>query len=223
MAKKAKKVSWRTLARQAKKEKRPAEALWLRRKSAALRRADRKKKVAPPARQKDRVDTVQGKLVPFPAKRMPATRGAKAWATRRANQMAKATGTGAKPSEEAWQATNQAMAEDKPGHGEIVGGADAQLAERLVALARKKGGKDAVQNEITVLRVASDKAATARLVESHQILADRVVCGFIAEVDHSMKFYRGLPPDQTWMLNSFLITKIVDALNKAGYRATGKT
>lgn len=117
------------------------------------------------------------------------------------------------------------------GRGEIVGGADALLAERIVELARKKGGKDAVQSEIMAMRlvakyeasVETDKNATKRLIEAQQILADRVVCGFIAEVDHAINFHRGLPPGMTWLLNSFTVVKIIDALNKAGYSTTGRS
>lgn len=225
MAKKAKTVSWRTLARRAKQEDkkgRKGSAGILRAQSAAARRADRvtkrKKKAIPAA----------------------AVRAAIGWATRRANEIEHAaaslkslqTGANRKPSEEAWQATTQAMAVDRgaPGHGEVVGGAYAELAERIAKLARKKGGMNGVYNELAALAqtkhyegcVETDKAATARLIEVQQIIADRVVCGFIAEVDHAMKFHSGLPPDQSWIVNSFLITKIVDALNKAGYSARGK-
>lgn len=123
------------------------------------------------------------------------------------------------------------QAHGNPGRGEIVGGADALLAERIVELARKKGGRDAVQSEIMAMRlvakyeasVETDKNATKRLIEAQQILADRVVCGFIAEVDHAINFHRGLPPGMTWLLNSFTVVKIIDALNKAGYSTTGRS
>lgn len=202
MAKKAKKVSngssWRTRLRKAKvAESRgmPRQAAALREEAAILRRSKRAMKAA-----------AKGSLTSgVSAQRVELGRS------------------------EAWQETIQAMGRENPGHGEIVGGADAQLAEKLVALARKKGGKDAVQNEIMALRqishyegrVASDKAATARMVELQQGFADRVVCGFLAEVDEHMR--NGLEPASTFTLNSFTVVKIVDALNKAGYRATGKT
>lgn len=221
--------SWRTLARRAEKATSPTVARRLRAEAARLRRADRatkgvKKKSAPAGRNID-----------------AGMRAAKGWATRRADELRKAVGAGglaalAAQAPAAPQGINRDVSSTwnngkAPGHGEIVGGADSQLAEKLVALARKKGGKDAVQIELMTLRQASkyegcvetDKASTTRLIEVQQITADRVVCGFIAEVDHAMQFHRGLPPAMTWLLNSFTVTKIVDALNKAGYRATGKT
>lgn len=123
------------------------------------------------------------------------------------------------------------QAHGQPGRGEIVGGVFSQQADRIANLARKKGGTDAIQNELAALAASSkyegsvetDKNATKRLIETQQILADRVVCGFIAEVDHAINFHRGLPPGMTWLLNSFTVVKIVDALNKAGYSATGRS
>lgn len=117
-----------------------------------------------------------------------------------------------------------------PGHGEIVGGADAKLAERIATLARKKGGIDEIQTMLALTRAAAlyegraeaDQRATKTLVHVQQVIADRIVCGFIAEVESSMKYYSGLPPQMTWQLSSFTLTKIVDALNDAGYTSRGR-
>lgn len=126
--------------------------------------------------------------------------------------------------------TGNGQTHGAPGHGEIVGGADAKLTEEVIKLARKKGGFDAVKNALTsALATAkyegsteTDKLATKRLIQVQQIQADRVVCGFIAEVEHSQKLHHGLPPGMTWMLNSFTVIKIIDALNAAGYYADGR-
>jgi hypothetical protein len=117
-----------------------------------------------------------------------------------------------------------------PGRGEIVGGAVAKLAEDIVKLARRKGGTDAVQDKIMKLQATAkyegqveiDKAATQRLIEVQQTMADRIVCGFLTEVAHAQKLHNGLPPRMTWVLNSYTIVKIVDALHKGGYTESGK-
>lgn len=228
MAKKAKNVSWRTLARQAEKQKNPGEAAWLRRKSAALRRADRATKVS------------KKKAAPAARRDLPgAVRATNGWATRRANEAKKAMEAGGLGALAAQAPATQQGVErvaltpterGAPGHGELVGGAFSQLADRLTKLARKKGGTDAIQNELAALAASSkyegsvetDKAATKRLLDVQQIIADRIVCGFLAEIEHTMNFHRGLPPGMVHTIDSFTITKIVDALNKAGYRPQGK-
>lgn len=233
MAKKAKKVSWRTLARQAEKVagKNLPKARRLRAKSAALRRAARAAVLK------------AVKLTPAPiTRRKPlrhrdlgaGKRATKGWATRRANAITEAAANlGPRSLADArgvQQETAQGLnAEYRPGRGELVGGVDAQTAERIVKLARKKGGTDAVQNEVMSLRQiahcdgsnAADRRATERLIQVQQIIADRIVCGFVAEVDARQR--NGLAPADTFTLNSFTIVKIVDALNKAGYKGTGKS
>lgn len=239
MAKKAKQVSWRTLTRKADKAAEKGQlrqAAALRKQAHELRRAERKKvkKAAPAARRNIVV----------------ATRAARGWATRRANEVKKAMKAGGlaarvaeAPSQQQginrapttmWQASVMQQAEDArglPGQGELVGGEISKLADELVKLARKKGGTDAVQNKLLAIRatahyagcVETDTAATKRLIDVQQVMADRIVCGFLAEVDCAMQQYRGLPPAMVWNLNSYTVTKIIDALNKAGYRSTGKT
>lgn len=119
---------------------------------------------------------------------------------------------------------------EAPGRGEIVGGADAQLVEQIAGLIRKKGGKDQIQNLIAATRAAAryegavdaDQRGTKRLVEAQQVLADKVVCGFIGEVEFAQRVYAGLPPDMVWSVSSYTLLRIVDALNVAGYSARGR-
>lgn len=242
MAKKAKTVSWRTLTRRAEKAAKKghkAAATRLRNMAAEARRGER---------ATDRVSTVKGKLVPTKRRNLAgAKRAAKGWATRRANLITEAAaaagpsllavsrgisnGDGVRGRDIAARQAQDSAQGTAPGHGEIVGGADALLAERIVTLARKKGGTDAVQNEIKAHMamarhqgcVETDKNATRRLIEVQQNIADRIVCGFIAEFNYAEMMRGGIPPDMIWSINSLTIVKIVDALNKAGYRATGKT
>lgn len=208
MAKKAKKVSWRTLARRADKERSPRKATALRKQAWQLRRADRKKvsnrtikSLARDTLKKANAEGALGAAAPQGISRVSVNRLAQ-------------------------QVTDTRGA---PGRGEIVGGAYSQLADRLVKLSRKKGGTDTIQFELSALAASSkyegcvetDKAATKRLIEVQQILADRVICGFIAEVEASTAQYHGLPPAMTFNVSSFLVVKIIDALNKAGYHGSG--
>lgn len=115
-----------------------------------------------------------------------------------------------------------------PGRGEIVGGkVDSDLNE-LLQLANK-GGFDEAKGKLMMLlatskyegQVDADSAALKRLQEVQNRIDERIVCGFIAEVDACQQQYRGLPPDMIWNLNSFTLIKIIDALNTAGYRGNG--
>lgn len=233
MAKKAKKkVSWRTLARRAEKAagKNLPMARRLRAQAAELRRTER---------TKNRVSTVEGKIVPAKRRNLGAAkRAVKGWATRHANALKREVAAVRDPvgaelyGDNAKQATAQGLnAEYRPGHGELVGGSLSQLAERLTKLARKKGGKDEIQHELAALsatskyvgQVETDKAATKRLVDIQKLTGDRIVCGFLSEIEHCMKVNRGLPPGMTHIIGSYTITKIMDALNRAGYSASGQT
>lgn len=212
MAKKAKKVSWRTIARRAEKAADLPKARRLRAESAALRRADRAakktKKAAPAARRGLAALAAKAPATPEGINREPTT---------------------------AWQATAFGISDkvDRglPGQGDVVGGEISKLADELAKMARKKGGTDAIQNKLLAIRatahyegcVEADTAGTKRLVEVQQIMADRIVCGFLAEMEHTMNFHRGFPPGMVHVIDAFTITKIIDALNKAGYRSTGKT
>jgi len=119
---------------------------------------------------------------------------------------------------------------ESPGHGEIVGGADAKLADELVKLARSKGGTDKVQAKLRIIQAqaryegesAQDTAHTKRLVDIQRKMADAVVCGFIAEIEMAQRLYGGLPKDLVWSMSSFTAIRIVDALNAAGYTSKGR-
>jgi hypothetical protein len=115
-----------------------------------------------------------------------------------------------------------------PGRGEIVGGEVSKLADKLAAIARKKGGTDAVQAElaqmIATARYEGQKAADDRHMKSiremHEASTDKIVCSFIAVTEAEMKRGGGLPPAVT--ISSYTLCRMLDALNRAGYHADGK-
>jgi hypothetical protein len=119
--------------------------------------------------------------------------------------------------------------DEAPGHGEIVGGADAKLADELVKLARSKGGADKVQAKLRVIQndaryqgqAEVEKISIEQLKAVQERMAERVVCGFLAEVNIAEQTYSGLPTDMVWSMNSLTVRHIVDALNRAGYRPNG--
>jgi hypothetical protein len=120
--------------------------------------------------------------------------------------------------------------EETPGRGEIVGGAEHQFAEEIAKLARKKGGKDAIQNLITN-RIATARAevqnsesdvARKRLIELRERIDEQIVCSWLAEVDALQTMSRGIPPDTVFQIGSLTVVKIVDALNRAGYTNGGR-
>lgn len=196
--------SWRTLMRRAKTAPR-IEAKQLREQAASLRRAERATTKKAAVSNKRRLEAMRV-VASIPE---PATLG----------------GINRIPSS-SWQNQNG----QTPGHGEIVGGEVSKMAETLAALARKKGGTDAVQAELARLiaiaryegQKAGDDANAKGYLATREAIDEKIVCGFIAEVDMAQQRYRGLPPDMVWNLNSFTITKIVDALNRAGYTAKGR-
>lgn len=110
-----------------------------------------------------------------------------------------------------------------------IGGDDALLNEILL-LSRKKNGRAEVASRLATIKgVAiaeaqnkSDDYWMSRLKESQQQIADRIVCGFIAEVEAVQAQHCGLPQQMTFSVSSFNVLKIVDALNRAGYTAGGR-
>jgi hypothetical protein len=230
MAKKSSKASspsWRTLMRQAKAADEKGQTL----KAASLRREASKLR---PKRVAKAKPTSRKKT----ARRSEVMK--KAWATRRAKANLVADELSPRAEAQAinavrddWENTRQgmtkAMSGDAPGRGEIVGGAEHQFAEEIAKLARKKGGKDAIQNKITqrivMARAEGESLAEIpmrkRMVEQRQKLDQQIVCGFISEVDDNMRQHGGLPRNQIWTLNALLIVKIVDALKAAGYTGGG--
>ncbi len=230
MAKKSSKAttpSWRTLMRRAKDEDKagkPKVAASLRAKAADMRKGTR------------------GKKKPASTPRSEALK--KAWATRRANAF---SGTTSEQSREyakvLRQADNQSDTPNRgfstvtgvdggaPGRGEIIGGAEHQFAEEIAKLARKKGGKDAIQNLITE-RIAIARAEGARLVQrdvADKLIAQRkrideqIVCGWVTEV-LDMKRYDGgaLDENSTLMVAPHIVERLLNALTEAGYTPTGR-
>jgi hypothetical protein len=112
----------------------------------------------------------------------------------------------------------------RPGHGEIVGGAEHQFAEEIAKLARKKGGKDAIQNLITN-RIAIARAEGQSLAErgrselsqkAHEVHCDKVVRSALATWEIASKLNGGLPA--ALVVSGYTIARMIDVLNRHGYR-----
>jgi hypothetical protein len=114
-----------------------------------------------------------------------------------------------------------------------IGGMNAdKLIVDIKAMARRKDGKGDSQILQTLLALQgtanyegqrkADDAAIETAKEVQRRTDERIVSGFIAEVETAQQMYRGLPPAMVWSVNSYVITKIVDALNRAGYTARGR-
>lgn len=116
-----------------------------------------------------------------------------------------------------------------PGRGEIVGGAEYNLAEEIAMLARKKGGKDAIQNRITnALAIAraegqriADKGAREMREEIVRINNQRIVCAFLSEIDVHERAGELLPDSPPWTVSALTLTKVAAALRAAGYTGRG--
>ena len=175
---------------------------------------------------------------------------AKGWATRRANSEAREAASYAESINAERQTplaspirrginrrldeTKDAMAkamfgDNSPGHGEIVGGAEYQLTEEIMALARKKGGKDAIQNKITeriaVARAEGQILADRNMVQTakrtHEAHSDKVVCGALATWEMAMTVNGGLP--STCVVSGYTVARIMDVLNRLGYSGNGRS
>lgn len=117
---------------------------------------------------------------------------------------------------------------------QLAGITDAALyVKGLVQLARMKkaevGEAEILQRLLSLQGVARyqgeqarESQATATLREVQRRADDKIVCGFLAEVDIAQKIYNGLPAELVWNVNSYVVTKIVDALNRAGYTPGGR-
>jgi hypothetical protein len=103
-------------------------------------------------------------------------------------------------------------------------------ARAILVEARKKGGHQAIKERLQRMtrRAHHDgqkveiELARREIKAITTLTTERIVCGFIAEVELAMRLHRGLPPDMVWNLSSFTVTKIIDALNDAGYTANGR-
>ena len=117
-----------------------------------------------------------------------------------------------------------------PGKGELIGGNLAQRVEHIAELLAEKGGKDAVQTLLESMLITAknegmverDATTTERINAVHQDAGERAVCGWISEVDTAMTLHGGLPQRLVWNMNSYLVCRIVDALNRAGYTPNGR-
>ena len=225
MAKKSSKASspsWRMLMRQAKAADEKGQTL----KAASLRREASKLR---PKRVAKAKPTSRKKT----ARRSEVMK--KAWATRRAkaNLVAdelspRAEAQAINAARDDWENTRQGMTKamfgDAPGRGEIVGGAEHQFAEEIAKLARKKGGKDAIQNMVTE-RIAVARAEGQQLAErgrlelsqkTHEAHCDKVVKSALATWDLAEKINVGLPASM--VVSGYTIARIIDVLNRHGYR-----
>lgn len=110
----------------------------------------------------------------------------------------------------------------------------ADKAQKIIKLARGKDSAkalEAVGNHLMMMRLGSyndgEHEASVlyrkRLLESQQAIDTKIVCGFLAEVDEQMRSHHGgIPPEMTFVVNSYTLVKIVDALNRVGYYANGR-
>ena len=105
----------------------------------------------------------------------------------------------------------------------------ANFSDQVIALAKKKDGAAEIQklfDETVRQRILDASRATTvefmyRADRERQTHMERVVCGFISEVDDVQRFRNGMPPEMIWTLSAHTVRNIVDALNKAGYHAGG--
>lgn len=237
MAKKSSKASspsWRTLMRRAKDEDKagkPKVAATLRQQAADMRKGTRgKAKSTSPKKTEPRSEVMK-----------------RAWATRRRNKAnaghaamdaarteAKAVMAAAGGSYQRTPAPHhfeQSATLREPGHGEIVGGAEHQFAEEIAKLARKKGGKDAIQNQITE-RIATARAEGENLGRRHarkdqadwqRQMDAQIIGGFLAEIAQMKRLDGGmLNAAGTITTAALVMEKIYSALVEAGYMPGGR-
>lgn len=122
------------------------------------------------------------------------------------------------------------LSSQAPGQGEIVGGFDDVMTEKLMRLARQKGGDVLVKTEIMQMQAKAryegeckrDAAAVKMLKEVQRTTDERIVCSLMAEISAAMQMTGGvLIPGEVWQINSFTLTKVYDALAGAGYTPKG--
>jgi uncharacterized protein YdbL (DUF1318 family) len=206
--------SWRTLMRRAtaiEKAGKPRAAAALRKQAAELRHG------RPQRTRRSDVNAAQAAVNQVRGNALGGIAGA---------TTASFTGGGAPAVD---QALNEAMFGEqiKPTLIGVVD-TDAEIAD-IIAAARRDGAQEVILNRLLALQGVAkyegqkqaDDQATKRLIEVQKRTDERIVCGFIAEVEAAIQLHRGLPTDQVWSLNSLLVVKITDALNRAGYSAKG--
>lgn len=226
MAKKSKasSVSWRTLMRRAKQADSKGHrhaAIKLRAQAADLRHKSRPKA--------KKVSTRRSEPVPT-ARRISPKGLAKALVEVNKTMYGDGAGMTADRQQQQKGLDGLAALSAPP---QLAGITDSALyVEGLVQLARQKkpGGKDEIMQRLLslqgVARYEGERGSEDRNAASlkHVVrrIDDAIVCGFLAEVDVNMKVYGGLPPAQVWNVNSLVIVKIADALNRAGYTPAGR-
>lgn len=202
-----------TLSSRARAEKNPKKAKALRAQAAKLRRDEREAKTAGSG----------AKIIKGLSQALEAVQAPGGW-------RAVKQGETVMMSHDEAASDSYAARHGAPGKGEIVGGALARKAEEMAKLARKSGGVDTIQTMLAQLesqaryeavREAEQRFSKERLAV-REAVRDKIVCGFIAEVETVQKAKSGLPPSQTWLVNAFTIVNLIDALNAAGYTAHGK-
>jgi hypothetical protein len=117
---------------------------------------------------------------------------------------------------------------ERPGHGEIVGGRIAAIADSFAKLARKKGGIDAIQQQLSSFEAnaryegsaAAEERTRKAARESNEQWRKNIVSGFMARMHALETMYRGLP--DTVIVDGVTLARVVDALAAAGYMPTGK-
>lgn len=117
---------------------------------------------------------------------------------------------------------------EQPGRGEIVGGEMHKLTEEIAALARKKGGTDAIQNKLAMATATArydgecvaEKRHGQNLKDIHEAHTDKVVCSALALFEKDPNFERGFP--DAIMVSGYTLARIVDALHRAGYTPRGR-
>lgn len=117
-----------------------------------------------------------------------------------------------------------------PGHGEIVGGSNGmeEAAKRIAKMARRNDlGEIAAELNSLVFQAASDahtgrdRAYLKRIQDIREGERESAVCNFVAEFDSMQRAYGGLPPDMVLHVGARTAIRLVDALNLAGYSASG--
>jgi hypothetical protein len=90
-----------------------------------------------------------------------------------------------------------------------------QIAMRRELLEARKAGENNAAAKYAALKEAH-AAKYAALKEAHDI---STVCGFIAICEHYQRLNGNLPP--TMAVSGYMVSKLVDALRKAGYTRDG--
>ncbi len=100
--------------------------------------------------------------------------------------------------------------------------AETIINDRLMALARKKDGAEEFAAQLAIVKNDARYQGQAEVKDVQARTDEKIVCGFVATVELGQRIHGGLPTSLMFSLTSFEATKIVDALNRAGYSASGR-